>query len=82
MTFNVCNLGSKYPYFNKDYIVSSGFGCTHLYVITLIVFKSVNVYDSDGLTGSFVWLVGRGRMIYDQVYDCRCSAAELFPEED
>ena len=50
--------------------------------VTLIVFKSVSVYDSDGLTGSFVWLVGRGRMIYDQVYDCRCSAAELFPEED
>ena len=33
MTFNVCNLGSKYPYFNRDYIVSSGFGCTHLYTV-------------------------------------------------
>ena len=31
MTFNICNLGSKYPYFNMAYVVSSGFGCTHLY---------------------------------------------------
>ena len=52
-----------------------------VYVVTLIVFKSVNVYDSDGLTGSFVWLVGRGRMIYDQVYYCR-GRAEFFSEED
>ena len=33
MTFNICNLSSKYPYFNRAYVVSSGFGCTHLYVI-------------------------------------------------
>ena len=33
MTFNVFNLGSKYPYFNRAYVVSSGFGCTHLYHI-------------------------------------------------
>ena len=32
MTFNICNLGSKYPYFNRDYIVSSSFGCMHLYL--------------------------------------------------
>ena len=31
MTFNICNLGSNYPYFNRAYVVSSGFGCTHLY---------------------------------------------------
>ena len=31
MTFNVCNLGSKYPYFNRAYVVSSGFGCRYLY---------------------------------------------------
>ena len=31
MTFNVCNLGSKYPYFNRAYVVSGGFGWTHLY---------------------------------------------------
>ena len=30
-TFNICNLGSKCPYFNRTYVVSSGFGCTHLY---------------------------------------------------
>ena len=28
----VCNLGSKYPYFNRAYVVSSGFGCTNLYL--------------------------------------------------
>ena len=31
ITFEICNLGSKYPYFNRAYVVSSGFGCTHLY---------------------------------------------------
>ena len=31
MTFNVCNLGSKYLYFNRAYVVSSSFGWTHLY---------------------------------------------------
>ena len=32
MTFKVCNLGSKYPYFNRAYVVSGDFGWTHLYV--------------------------------------------------
>ena len=32
MTFDKYNLGSKYPYFNRAYVVSSGFGCTHLYL--------------------------------------------------
>ena len=31
MTFRVCNFGSKYPYFNRAYLVSSDFGCMHLY---------------------------------------------------
>ena len=31
MTLIVCNLGSKYPYFNRAYVVSSGFGCPYLY---------------------------------------------------
>ena len=33
MTFNVSNLGSKYPYFNMAYVVSGGFGCLHLNVL-------------------------------------------------
>ena len=39
MTFNVCNLGSKYPYFNRAYVVSGGFGWTHLYCgrVTLFI---------------------------------------------
>ena len=32
MTFKVCNLGSKYPHFNRAYVVSGGVGWTHLYV--------------------------------------------------
>ena len=31
MSFKVCNLGSKYPYFNRAYLVSGGFEWTHLY---------------------------------------------------
>ena len=33
MTFNVHNCGSKYPYFNRAYVVSSGFGCLYLYLV-------------------------------------------------
>ena len=32
MTFNLCNCGSKYPYFNRAYVVSGGFGCPYLYI--------------------------------------------------
>ena len=32
MTFNIYNLSSKYPYFIRAYVVSGGFGWTHLYV--------------------------------------------------
>ena len=31
MTFNIWNICSKYPYFNRVYVVSGGFGCPHLY---------------------------------------------------
>ena len=31
MTSNVCNLGSKYPFFNRAYLVSSCFWCPYLY---------------------------------------------------
>ena len=37
MTFNVCNLDSNYPYFNRAYVVSSSFGCTHLYILDLFI---------------------------------------------
>ena len=32
MTFNMCNLGSKYPYFRRTYVLSGGLGWTHLYI--------------------------------------------------
>ena len=35
-TFNICNLGSKYPYFNRAYVVSGGFEWTHLYIFSWI----------------------------------------------
>ena len=34
MTFNLCNLGSKYPYFNMAYVVSNGFGCPYLHLLS------------------------------------------------
>ena len=49
-TFNVCNLGSKYPYFNRAYVVSSGFWCLHLYHILLtdhLSCKKWKIYFSD-----------------------------------
>ena len=33
MTFSICNLGSRYPYFNRAYVVSGGFGCPYLYTM-------------------------------------------------
>ena len=34
----MCNLGSKYPYFNRAYEVSGGFGWTHLYSYNNLTF--------------------------------------------
>ena len=32
---------SKYPYFNRAYVISSGFGCTHLYIYVSVMNNDV-----------------------------------------
>ena len=57
MSFKVCNLGSKYPYFNRAYLVSSGFGCPHLYKPSLgiLIYYPMNGMNGNCLDGrSFV----------------------------
>ena len=39
---------SKYPYFNRAYVVCSGFGCLSLYVVT--------VYNQNFIVDEFVWM--------------------------
>ena len=41
MTFNLFNCGSKYPYFNRAYVVSSGFGCLYLYIIVKTIKEDI-----------------------------------------
>ena len=54
MIFNICNLSSKYPYFNRAYVVSSGFGCMHLYAVDT---KTLEVYKTKSYLGSFSILI-------------------------
>ena len=48
-TFNMFNLGSKYPYFNRAYVVSGGFSWTHLYVFWAFWDYFQNHNDSLGI---------------------------------
>ena len=64
--FNISNLGSKYPYFNRAYVVSGGFGCPHLYIAwlyligiyvigaTLVQFQSYSVWGCSERRPGFI----------------------------
>ena len=70
MTFNLCNCGSKYPYFNRAYIVSGGFGCPYLYILIV----STSLY----LT-TFLYIVPIARLSF-KIYEIllRCANMPLF----
>ena len=68
--FKEFNLGSKYPCFNRAYVVSSGFGCTHLYMAWLST--ESNCYKSQYIVGTI------GIFSYQQLLYVQCSASNAF----
>ena len=64
MTFNMCNLGSKYPYFNRAYVVSGGFGWTYLYVLISIQIGWSQLYTKQYAK----FLVGKQHVFHPTIF--------------
>ena len=61
MTFKLCNLGSKNPYFNRAYIVSSGFGGPHLQILIFFEFLQIPNGNSATIAASSSVIAGTTR---------------------
>ena len=68
MTFNICNLGSKYPYFNRAYVVSSGLGCPHLYMGRIFVCENQLLVSSNFWTFYYSYVFATRCLVYQSKF--------------